>query len=119
MSKVIVDTLENTAGTFTSAIDSLGPSTAFGGVGSYVWGRYAGSTQGQGQFIAGTTYTGSALYPAGLSAGTGYAALDYSGSTGIYIGDSSSSALSGTWRAMGTTNLLQDDNPTTIFVRIS
>jgi hypothetical protein len=94
MSKVIVDTLENTAGTFTSAIDSLGPSTAFGGVGSYTWGRPGNATN----------------YQAGSTASGLYACSNTLGAVAWWNGSSFTSTdyavlQSGTWRAMnGSTN---------------
>jgi len=95
-------------------------STTFGAVGTYVFGRRVGSNVDQGQFVAGSTYAGSTLYPAGISGNAATSTLTWivSAST-LYGGDTSSAALSGTWRAMGTTHPTERENPVTLFVRIS
>lgn len=115
-------------GTTVTLIDDnadVGTSIAglgYGDVGTYVFGRRAGSTADQVQFVAGTTYAGSTLYPAGISSNSADAALRFNTSSGsLYSGEATSSALSGTWRAMGTTRAGSTfrENPVTIFVRIS
>ena len=101
---------------------SVGPSTTYGDVGTYVFGRRAGSTADQVQFVAGTTYAGSTLYPAGISSNSADANLRFNTASGsLYGGEATSSALSGTWRAMGTTRAGNSfrENPVTVFVRIS
>ncbi len=92
MSKVIVDTLENTAGTFTSAIDSLGPSTGFGGVGTYTWGRPDNHTN----YEPGDTT--SALKPLGATGDN--LPSRYAGSAYGFQGSEVFSTASGTWRSM-------------------
>jgi hypothetical protein len=94
MSKVIVDTLENTAGTFTSAIDSLGPSTTAGAVGTYgFFGSNVIITEGSTTAASNLQFAGSPR----LSAGN---------------------APSGTWRCMGMTSRTGYSDAT-VFVRIS
>lgn len=110
----------------TQIDNSGGASTTYGDVGTYVWGRRAFSGAAQAQFVAGSTYAGSTLYPAGFATpnfrtlGDNYA---YTSGDNIGTGDPASSALSGTWRAMGTTpdpSLAGiDSGPVTLFVRIS
>ena len=112
MSKVIVDTLENTTGTFTSAIDSLGASTDAGAVGTYAFLREDGRNKPQVTF--GGTLAGSSLYPA---------SLNIYQSNGPYWGITylSPTAVSGTWRCMGLydTDTSKNDEPLTVWVRIS
>lgn len=112
MSKVIVDTLENTAGTFTSDIDSLGPSTTAGAVGTHALLREDGNDKTQVAF--GGTLAGSNLYPVSLNTWN---------SNGPYVGFTGSlpSAVSGTWRCMGNydSSTSSNDNPLTLWVRIS
>ena len=113
-------------GFFTSASPRLiwtspgAYTTTYGAVGTYIFGRRAGSTADQGQFVAGSTYAGSTLYPAGISTNAATTVLSWptSAST-MYTGDTSSAALSGTWRAMGTSHPTERENPVTLFVRIS
>ena len=102
-----------------SALTGVVTSTTFDAVGTYVWGRRAGSASDQVQFVAGTTYAGTTLYPAGLSGNVAAAALYWLSTGTMYGGDSTSAALSGTWRAMGTTHAVERENPETLFVRIS
>ena len=94
MSKLIVDTVENTAGTFTSGIDSLGPSTNYGAVGSYFFGlssdQASSATLAAGMTTAGSTlgyysYVG-AIYPS-------YHLITYNNRK-------TSAGLPGTWRMM-------------------
>jgi len=105
MSKVIVDTLENTAGTFTSGIDSLGPSTDFTGVGSYTWGR---PNNGSISYQQGTTASG--MHSFGFFRdnnprhnGNGY----------------NFQAVSGTWRSMSGCGTYAGDGYGGLWVRIS
>ena len=102
-----------------SALTGVGGSTTYGAVGTYVWGRRTGSAADQAQFVAGTTYAGNTLYPAGISGNYALAALYWSSNGTMYGGDVSAAALSGTWRAMGTTHPSERENPETLFVRIS
>ncbi len=102
-----------------SALTGVGGSTTYDTVGTYVFGRRAGSTSSQAVFTAGSTYAGSTLYPAGISGNVATAALTWSTSIStLYSGNTGSSALSGTWRAMGSTHP-NTENPVTLFVRIS
>jgi hypothetical protein len=104
-----------------SALTGIG-STTYDAVGTYIFGRRAGSTADQVQFVAGTTYAGSTLYPAGISSNSADTALRYNTSSGsLYSGEATSAAVSGTWRAMGTTRAGNTfrENPVTLFVRIS
>ena len=103
-----------------SALTGVGASTTFDAVGTYVWGRRAGSTSAQTQFVAGTTYAGTTLYPAGLANTNGDTTLKWATSVNsTWVGSTASAALSGTWRAMGTSPTLALENPVTLFVRIS
>jgi hypothetical protein len=102
-----------------SALTGVGGSTTYGDVGTYVWGRRTGSTADQAQFVAGTTYAGNTLYPAGISGNYALTSLYWSSNGTMYGGDVSAAALSGTWRAMGTTHPTERENPETLFVRIS
>ena len=97
----------------------VGASTTYAAVGTYILGRRAFSTSPQAQFVAGTTYAGNTLYPAGFSTEQGATDGEYAASTAIFAGSSNSSVLSGTWRSMGTTIHLsgKKDNPVTVFVR--
>ena len=116
MSKVIVDTLENTAGTFTSNIDSLGASTTYGAVGTYTTAmRSLQSTS----YAGGTTVAASSLVKFDDS-GSGNATFPLK-SDSTNTGDASSTGLSGTWRLMAP---LQKSNATArniggLYVRIS
>ena len=94
-------------------------STTYGAVGTYVFGRRAASASAQAQFVAGTTYAGSTLYPAGISSAEGDTSMRWDAGNHLYAGDTNSSALSGTWRAMGTTTAAASfkENPVTVFVR--
>jgi hypothetical protein len=105
-----------------SALTGVGGSTTYGDVGTYVFGRRSGSASAQAVFTPGLTYAGSTLYPAGISGNVGAAALYWSTSVStLYSGNTGSSALSGTWRAMGSTSASAgaSENPVTLFVRIS
>jgi len=117
MSKVIVDTLENTTGTFTSAIDSLGPSTAFGGVGTHAFLYFYGSSLTEGD-----TKAGSDLYPAGFNYPTGGYVI-HNNNTRSLVTTRGDTALSGTWRAMGRVypSSIQYEQATrvTLYVRIA
>lgn len=95
MSKVIVDTLENTAGTFTSAVDSLGASTTLGAVGTYA-------------FLASNVIISEGNTTSGSN-------LRYTcHAPGLAIG----AYATGTWRAMGK-NARTGFADATVFVRIS
>lgn len=101
MSKVIVDTLENTAGTFTSAIDSLGPSTTLAAVGTYLFSQYRGSPGfAQGDVVSAATYP---LRP-----------------TNAFGNTSGTNISSGSWRCMGfKADSFTNEEASTLFVRVS
>ena len=108
---------------FDSAI--VGSTTA-GAVGTYVWATHAASDTTTQQFVLGTTYAGTGLYPAGFgsaSANTATAGTTkYTSGNAIGVHDTASAALSGTWKAMGTTPPLSSihaEMPTCLFLRIS
>ena len=101
-------------------------STTYGAVGTYVFGRRPYTNADQASWVAGTTYAGSGIFPAGLSAEVTDSSAngppgrpEYKPSGDITVGDENSSALSGTWRAMGETQLAtgKRKQPTTLFVR--
>ena len=94
-------------------------STTYGDVGTYVLGRTAFTGAAQAQLVAGTTYAGNTLYPAGFSCEDGNNEGEYGGGAAVYAGASNASALSGTWRSKGTTTQLASykENPVTVFVR--
>jgi hypothetical protein len=97
-------------------------SMLVGDVGTYIFGRRAGSFSAQATFSAGTTYPGTTLYPAGISGNLASPTLYWATSSStMYGGSTLSSALSGTWRAMGSTSTTvgASENPVTLFVRIS
>ena len=102
-----------------SALTGVGSSTTYGAVGTYVLGRRQTSVFNQVEFLPASTYAGSSLYPAGISATTSNTQGTYN-TTQIYNGDinSRATALSGTWRAMGEVNHDDTFNPMTLFVRI-
>jgi hypothetical protein len=95
MSKLIVDTVENTAGTFTSNIDSLGPSTTFGAVGTYA--QLSISTTA---LTEGDTLSGSSLFPASFNTDASSLVTGNSDSNTARL-VSGTTAVSGTWRVMG------------------
>ena len=102
------------------------PSTTAGAVGTYVYGTTVNSESQQPQFIFGTTYAGSGLYPAGLGgveARVFSTSVVYDNTQYMGMKDPAVAALSGTWRCMGQTPQLvafgADEMPVTLFVRIS
>ena len=107
-------------GTTVNLIDATPQSTSYAAVGSYILGRRVFSAAAQDPFSAGASYAGSVLYPAGFSTQGGATDGEYASASGIFAGSTTSDALSGTWRAMGTTNGLtgKRENPVTVFVRI-
>jgi len=111
-------------GTVTAT--AFSSSTTAGAVGTYVWATSAASDLQAAQFVFGTTYAGTGLYPAGFAslvaseATTG--TVKYTSSNAIGVMDTSVSALSGTWRCMAQTppqSSNHDEQPTALFVRIS
>jgi hypothetical protein len=109
-----------------SALTGVGGSTTAGAVGTYVWATPAASDLQAAQFVFGSTYAGTGLYPAGfasLAASTTTAGtVKYTSGNAIGVMDTSVSALSGTWRCMAQTppqSSNHDEQPTALFVRIS
>ena len=108
-----------------SALTGVAPSTTAGAIGTYVWATLAASDVAAAQFIFGTTYAGTSLYPAGfasLSAVLATGVVKYSSGNPIGVVDTNVAALSGTWRCMGQTPIPSsglDEQPVTMFVRIS
>ena len=109
-----------------SALTGVVGSTTAGAIGTYIWASPLPSNSALAQFVLGTTYAGTGLYPAGFgttNANTGTAGTTkYASGSSIGVGDTSSAALSGTWRAMGTTpptSTGHAEMPTCLFVRIS
>ena len=105
-------------------------STTYGAVGTYVFGRRAYDNGDLPAWVAGATSAGSGIFPAGLSGeATDTPATEpqgrpqYNTSGDVIVGDESSAsvALSGTWRAMGSSNLGSGKRkqPVTVLVRIS
>ena len=109
----------------------VGTSTTYGAVGTYIFGRRAYSNADAAAWVAGATSAGSGIFPAGLSGEEtdtpnaepqGRPQYNTSGSNGdVIVGDesSASNALSGTWRAMGSSNLANGKRkqPVTVLVR--
>ena len=102
------------------------PITTQGAVGTYAYATSAASTAGAPQFVFGTTYAGTGLYPAGLSSDSASSTtaniIKYGSSGAIGVADTATAALSGTWRCMGNTVRTAggyDQQPVTLFVRIS
>jgi len=106
------------------AIAALGsiPNTA-GAIGTYVLGTTVNSDTARPQYVLGSTYAGSGLYPAGLAssqADNNLGNIRWDSTIDIAMKDNNVAALSGTWRAMGQTpNGAYDEMPVTLFVRIS
>ena len=98
-----------------SGLTGVGASTTYGAVGTYLMGYRLGAG-----ITDGTTYAGSTLQPMGFLYGSSTAVGNdgFRGSTWYTKGGS---ALSGTWRAMGRSNI--NNGATyerwTLFVRIS
>ncbi len=89
-------------------------STAYGAVGTYVWGYFSGTG-----ITEGSTKAGSSITPAGDF----YYLTSLAGDAGnaSFLHTQGGSALSGTWRAMGRTMNSSTSTFTrfTLFVRIS
>ena len=94
-------------------------STTYGDVGTYIMGRRVHSSSNQAEFLPGSTYAGSVLFPGGISAASGNVAGYWSASIHSGALNAEANALSGTWRAMGETDYVDTFNPLTLFVRIS
>jgi hypothetical protein len=94
-----------------SALTGVGGSTTYGDVGTYVYAYSLSYTTAR---VAGSTYAGSGLKPAGT--------FFLNSGSGNMIGvATTTSALSGTWRAMGNigSSPYTTYYPATLFVRIS
>ena len=92
------------------------PSTTYGAIGTYAFL----AKRGTGFVVAGSTYAGSGLVPAGVYVNSSITdnGIGFGSNSALGVG---SGALSGTWRAMGSFTRLDASNFTraTIFVRIS
>ncbi len=89
------------------------PSTTYGEVGTYAWGRPLNNTT----YAAGDTASG--FNPIAM-ADVNYYVSYYSVSSGTFGIYNSSNTLSGTWRAMGSTTTVGSNlSSTTLWVRIS
>lgn len=84
---------------------------AYGATGTYMFG-YIDTTS----VIEGSTYAGSALYPAGITTDSAIAADGIAGD-GLFNPMRGVTALAGTWRAMGRVN--NSNTQITLFMRIS
>ena len=89
-------------------------STAFGAVGTYIWGYKVSAP-----FTEGSTHAGSAIQPAGVTTFTTTASDDGTlGGSSMYW--TKGGSVSGTWRAMGRSNYNTNTVVRfTLFVRIS
>ncbi len=107
-------------------IDAVLEATArdytFGALGTHCLAFHSSSDI---QIVAGTTYSGSNLRPAGLSSGGGgltASALTYASGSTLFAGAGTNvSTLSGTWMALGTsvaTGTGFAEFPTTLYVRV-
>ena len=106
----------------SQAIPARTAALAVGSVGTYALAYWIGVKS----FVAGTTYAGTSLYYAGLSIGdtitTGSRVVYDDESDDIAIGPGTDTrvALSGTWRAMGTTaTAVGSSHPATLFLRVA
>jgi hypothetical protein len=103
-------------GLVADAIAAAAASTDYGAIGTYAFL----AKRGTGEVLAGTTYPGSDLVPAGVYVTSSIAdnAVGTGSASALGVG---SGALSGTWRAMGSFTFSSATNYTraTIFVRIS
>ena len=106
-----IASIDATTGAAISAGISTTPPTTAGAVGTYV---FAVDSVGR-QLTFGSTYAGSQLYPAAYVT-TGNAPIGLE--SGTYL-SSASSALSGTWRAMGEHYTNSTFKNVTVYVRIS
>ena len=98
-----------------AAIDAQVPlliaAQPYGAVGTYIWGERVGAT------VAGTTYAGSGIRPAGMSNTSTVPDDGTEGSTGVQY-NVGSGLQSGTWRAMGSSSG-SGSSTATLFLRIS
>ena len=104
-----------------SNLTGVGGSTTAGAVGTYLWGTTVNSSTARPQFIFGSTYAGSGIYPAGFGASSALIVGSYvMYSSNLGMKDSLVAARSGTWRCMGQSPQGEtDEMPSTLFVRIS
>lgn len=111
---ISVDTYGHVTSIGTASIASAIAGISYGAVGSYVFaGRYL---SGSHTFTQGSTYSGSALKPAGAGVAADTMS-DGANSSGYPAGGGS--ALSGTWRAMGRQYRASSGTAVTLFLRIS
>jgi hypothetical protein len=104
-----------------SNLTGVGGSTTFGAVGTYVYAYYSANLQGSGKAsaIAGDTYAGSYMYPAG-SILFGINTLSANNRRDTASHSRGSTALSGTWRCMGNETSTDIWRPRiTLYLRIS
>lgn len=97
----------------SAAVDAHIPlkiaAAAYGSVGSLAYCMI------NGQITEGTTYAGANLFPAGIY-GAAFPAADGGTATGLTRGGT---ALAGTWRALGRSNIGGGQPGSTLFLRIS
>jgi hypothetical protein len=99
----------------TSRVLEATAGAAFGAVGTYAWVNQSGSNVAA--LEAGSTYSGSNLRAGGIWSGS--TALAENASTSSADFWRSNTALSGTWRAMGTSRNTATNNHWTLALRIS
>ena len=92
----------------TAQVGTATAGLATGSVGTYA---FLGRSSNSGDINAGTSYSGSSLKYAGVSAEN-----NYNYNTALNVGGST---VAGTWRAMGTSTLGSDPSKGTVFLRIS
>lgn len=102
----------------TAAIDfgAGNAALALGAIGSYVWAYRFGTG-----ITAGSTYAGSTLEPAGANGAETVAIADDAASTATVNLTKGGAALTGTWRAVGQSNIASASNTGRycLFLRIS
>ena len=103
----IVSPAKVKASVIANTVNYTQPTTA-GAVGTYA---FLGRSSNSGDINAGTSYSGSSLKYAGVSAEN-----NYNYNTALNVGGST---VAGTWRAMGTSTLGSDPSKGTVFLRIS
>ena len=108
-----VTSVDGSTGAVTVDVGAKIAALSYGAVGTYVFGYILNTSVTEG-----STYSGSNIYPAGLAAAGAYSTADVQYDVAATRG---SSALSGTWRAMGLSNVLSGYSRTriTLFLRIS
>lgn len=94
MSKLVVDTIQNTSGSFSKGVENLGPSTNYGDVGTY--GYFINVTAVTSMQAGTRTVAGSDLRPHGSVGGL---SASYDGNH--HWPEPNSNSPAGTWRNMG------------------